>query len=175
VLKKTITYEDFNDETVSEDFFFHLTQAELVELELSHKGGLSESMQRIIDAEDNQAIMKEFKNIILSSYGRKSLDGRRFIKNQELRDEFLSSLAYNKLFMELISNSDAASEFLNGIIPKNLAEEVAKLSGATPAALTPVPAPEPEAITRADMMAMSQDELEQFNKRLAAGEVKISE
>ena len=70
MLKKTITYEDFNGDTVSEDFFFHLSKAELVELELSHEGGLSEALKRIVEAEDGKGIIAEFKNIILSSYGQ---------------------------------------------------------------------------------------------------------
>ena len=87
MLKKTITYEDFNGEEVSEDFFFHLSKAELVELELSHEGGLSESLQRIVAAQDGKSIIAEFKNILLTSYGQKSADGKRFIKNQQLREE----------------------------------------------------------------------------------------
>ncbi len=98
MLKKTITYEDFNGETVSEDFFFHLSKAELVELELSHQGGLSEALQRIVAAEDGKGIVAEFKNIILSAYGKKSDDGRHFTKNQQLREEFESSEAYSSLF-----------------------------------------------------------------------------
>lgn len=141
MLKKTITYEDFNGETVSEDFFFHLSKAELVELELSHEGGLSESLQKIVDAEDGKAIVAEFKNIILGSYGQKSPDGKRFVKNATLREEFESSEAYSTLFMELVTNTDAAIEFVNGIIPKGVVEEATKVT-----ALAPVPSPEPEKI-----------------------------
>jgi hypothetical protein len=129
VLKKTITYQDFNGEMVSEDFFFHLSKAELVELEMSHSDGLSASLQRIIDAEDNKSIVAEFKNIILTAYGKRSSDGRRFTKNQELRDEFISTEAYSALFMELITDTDAAIEFVNGIIPQGLTEEAAKAAG----------------------------------------------
>lgn len=128
MLKKTIKYKDFNDEEVSEDFYFHLSKAELVELEMSHEGGLSASLQNIIAAEDGKGIIKEFKNIILSAYGRKSPDGRRFIKSQELRDDFQASEAYSELFMELVTNTDAAIEFINGIIPQGMAEEAAKLA-----------------------------------------------
>ena len=99
MLKKTITYEDFNGEERSEDFFFHLSKAELVELEMSHQGGLSEALKRIVAAEDAKSIIAEFKNIILSAYGQRSEDGRRFTKNQTLRDEFESTEAYSVLFM----------------------------------------------------------------------------
>jgi hypothetical protein len=128
VLKKTITYTDFNDEEVSEDFFFHLSKAELVELELSHQGGLSAALERIVAAEDGKAIIAEFKGIILGSYGQKSLDGRRFVKNAQLREEFESSEAYSVLFMELVTDTDAAIEFVNGIIPQGMEEEMTQLA-----------------------------------------------
>jgi hypothetical protein len=120
VLKKTITYKDFNGEEVREDFLFHLSKAELVELEASHEDGLAEAMQRIVDAKDNKAIVAEFKKIILQSIGMKSMDGRRFIKTQQMRDEFESSEAYSTLFMELLTDTGAAVEFMNGIIPEGL-------------------------------------------------------
>lgn len=173
MLKKTIQYTDFNNEEVSEDFFFHLSQAELVELELSHKGGLSESLQKIIAAEDGKAIMTEFKNIILKSYGKRSEDGKRFIKNQELRDEFESSEAYSVLFMELVTDADKASEFVNGIVPKGLAEQAAKLSAVPPIAKDTVT--EPIVVTRAELLEMSQEDLAKTQERIEAGEVKLGE
>lgn len=176
MLKKTITYEDFNGETVSEDFFFHLSKAELVELEMSHQGGLSSALQRIVDAEDGKGIVAEFKNIILSAYGQKSLDGRRFVKNQTIREEFESTEAYSTLFMELVMNADAAAEFINGIIPQGMAEEAAKLAGteSTPA-LAPVPVPEPRVVTKKDIEEMSQDELAKLGDQIQSGEVKLAE
>jgi hypothetical protein len=175
VLKKTITYTNFNNEEVSEDFFFHLSKAELVELELSHQGGLSESLKRIIDAEDSKRLIEEFKNIILSAYGQKSIDGKRFIKNQALREEFESTEAYSTLFMELITDTDAAVEFVNGIIPQEIADEAARIAE-TPA-LTPVqdPKPEPKVVTRVEIMEMSAEDLEQLGSRISSGEVILSE
>lgn len=176
MLKKTLTYEDFNGETVSEDFFFHLSKAELVELELSHDGGLSESLKKIIASEDGKNIIAEFKNIILTAYGKRSDDGRRFIKSQALRDEFESTEAYSTLFMELVTNADAAVEFVNGIIPAGLTEEAAKLAGIDPAT-TPIIAvvSEPTIISRKDVEEMSQEELDKLGPRLASGEAKLSE
>jgi hypothetical protein len=130
MLKKTITYKNFNDEEVSEDFFFHLSKAELVELEMSYKGGLTEQIQRIAKAQDGKAIIAEFKNIILGSYGERSADGRRFIKNKALRDEFESTEAYSTLFMELVTDAEKAAEFVRGVIPSDLAEEAAKVVSA---------------------------------------------
>jgi hypothetical protein len=128
VLKKTIKYKDFNGEEVSEDFLFNLSKAELVELEASHEDGLAEAMTRIVDANDNKAIVAEFKKIILLAYGKKSADGKRFIKNQTLRDEFESTEAYSTLFMELLTDTDAAIVFMNGIIPEGLVEDAEKLT-----------------------------------------------
>jgi hypothetical protein len=178
VLKKTITYEDFNGETVSEDFFFHLSKAELVELEMSHTGGLSATLERIIAAQDNKALIKEFKSLILSSYGKRSEDGRRFIKNQELRDEFESSEAYSVLFMELVTDTNAAIEFTQGMIPANLEEDAKKLQAANePAPVTPISPPksEPEFVTKASIASMTGEELAELGPRLASGEVKIAE
>ena len=172
MLKKTITYEDFNGETVSEDFFFHLSKAELVELEMSHTGGLSASLERIIAAQDNKALIVEFKNLILSSYGKRSDDGRRFIKNQELRDEFESTEAYSTLFMELVTDTDAAIEFVQGVIPTDLEGDAKKLQAAIePTPVTPISPP--EIVTKADIARMSEEELSTFGKRLAKGEVRI--
>jgi hypothetical protein len=175
VLKKTITYEDFNGETISEDFFFHLSKAELVELEMSHKGGLSESMKRIIAAEDNASLIKEFKNLILSAYGKRSDDGRQFIKNQELRDEFVSTEAYSALFMELVTDTNAAIEFVQGVIPKGLADEAAEvvnIGGDQP--VTPIPR-SPEVITRSDLARMSAADVATLGERIQKGEVVIQE
>ena len=174
MLKKTITYEDFNGDTVSEDFFFHLSKAELVELELSHQGGLSEALQRIVDAEDGKSIVAEFKNIILGAYGKRSDDGKRFVKNQTLREEFESTEAYSTLFMELVTDADAAAEFINGIIPQGMAEEAAKLAATEDKpALTPVP--ETKILTRKDITEMPSEELSTLGDRIQSGEVTLSE
>lgn len=173
MLKKTITYTDFNDEEVSEDFFFHLSKAELVELEMSHEGGLSESLQKIVDAEDGKAIVAEFKNIILTSYGQKSPDGRRFVKNTALREEFESTEAYSTLFMELVTDADAAAEFMNGIVPQmdDIATKVTALSPVPPP--PPEPPTEIEVISRAQMMETSPEELTALMERVKKGEVRI--
>jgi len=170
VLKKTITYEDFNGEKVSEDFFFHLSKAELVELELSHQGGLSESLQKIIADEDGKSIIAEFKNIILSAYGKRSEDGKRFVKNATVREEFESSEAYSALFMELVTNADTAVEFINGIIPTNLGEEAAKITGAD----LEVVKTKPQVMSRAEVRKLSTEEMQKLGERVAAGEVVIS-
>lgn len=117
MLKKTITYTDYNGTTRKEDFYFNLTQAEVTELEVSVEGGLVEMINRIVAAQNGKVIIETFKDIILRAYGEKSPDGRRFIKNQEVRDAFAQTEAYSNLFMELATDAKAASEFFNGIVP----------------------------------------------------------
>lgn len=117
MLKKTITYTDYNGTTRKEDFYFNLTQAEVTELEVSVEGGLVEMINRIVAAQNGKVIIETFEDIILRAYGEKSPDGRRFIKNQEVRDAFAQTEAYSKLFMELATDAKAASEFVNGIVP----------------------------------------------------------
>lgn len=123
MLKKTITYTDYNGTTRKEDFYFNLTQAEVTELEVSVEGGLVEMINRIVAAQNGKVIIETFKDIILRAYGEKSPDGRRFIKNQEVRDAFAQTEAYSKLFMELATDAKAASEFVNGIVPPKTEKE----------------------------------------------------
>lgn len=175
MLKKTITYTDFNGEEVSEDFFFHLSKAELVELELSYRDGLQETIKRIVEAEDGKAIIAEFKKIILGSYGQRSPDGRRFIKNQALREEFESTEAYSTLFMELVTDAEKAAEFVRGVIPQDLAEEATKVT-ASPPVLAEAPSPEPEKreeITRAQLVEMSGEDFRNMQERINSGEVVV--
>lgn len=173
MLKKTITYQDFNNDSVTEDFYFHMSKAELVELELSYQGGLTEQLKRIMDAQDGQAIIAEFKKIILGSYGQRSPDGKRFIKTQTLREEFESTEAYSTLFMELVTDAQKAAEFVQGIIPADLAEEAAKVAG--PVAV-PDPEPsEPRKVTQAEMVAMPAEELVKVQQQLNSGEAVMVE
>lgn len=131
MLKKSITYTDFNGDEITEDFFFHLSKADLIEMEVAHPGGLSDHLQSIVASEDGARIMAEFKNLITSSYGIKSDDGKRFIKSKMMTDEFMQTEAYSNLFLELCTNADAASEFVNGMLPAGLADDVAKISAET--------------------------------------------
>lgn len=133
MLKETITYTDYNGVERTEDHYFNLTKAELMEMEMSTTGGLAEMIQRIVAAQDAPAIIKIFKELILSAYGQKSPDGKRFIKNQELRDEFSQTEAYSQLFMKLATDADAAAKFVSGIIPKDIDLNDPKLAGKIPA------------------------------------------
>lgn len=126
MLKKTITYTDYNGTERTENHYFNLSKAELTEMELSTTGGFADMIQNIIDAQDGPAIMKIFKDIILKAYGEKSPDGKRFIKSDELSTAFSQTEAYSELFMELVTDAEKASEFINAIIPADIAAEAAK-------------------------------------------------
>ena len=126
MLKKTIEYVDYNNITRKEDYYFNLSKAEITEMEMGVKGGLTETITRIVAAQDSPAIIKIFKDLILKAYGVKSPDGKRFEKSEELSTEFAQTEAYSNLFMELAFDANKAAEFINGIVPADLAKEAAK-------------------------------------------------
>ena len=132
MLKKTITYTDYNGVERSENFYFNLTKAEIIEMELGTVGGFAEMVQRIVDAKDAPTIIKIFKDLVLKAYGEKSADGKRFIKSDELRESFAQTEAYSQLFMELATDSKAASAFVNGIVPADVAKQAAQQQSVVP-------------------------------------------
>lgn len=120
MLKKTITYTDYNGTERTEDFYFNLTKPEVLEMEVSAKGGMAEMLQNIVSAQDARTMLKIFKDIILTAYGEKAPDGRGFIKvkdGHKLSEDFAQTEAYSTLFMELVEDADKAAEFINGILP----------------------------------------------------------
>jgi hypothetical protein len=119
MLSKKIKYLDFNGNEREEEFLFNLTKAEVMEMELSEAGGLAESIQKVIAAQDAPKIIKIFKELILKAYGEKSADGKMFVKSDELSRNFSYTNAYSKLFMELATNDEAAAAFVNGIVPND--------------------------------------------------------
>lgn len=120
MIMQTITYTDYNGNERKENFFFNLSKAELMEMEASKKGGLSTYIQSIIEAQDVTQLMGLFKELIIKSYGVKSPDGKRFIKNQEVVDEFIQSEAYSELYVMLATDEQKATAFVNGIIPQSI-------------------------------------------------------
>lgn len=125
MLKKIITYTDYNGVERTEPFYFNLSKAELMEMELGVTGGMTEMLDKIIAAKDAPSLMKTFKEMIMKSYGIKSDDGKRLIKSEELSIAFTQTEAYSVLFMELITDDKAAADFVNGIIPNEIQAEVA--------------------------------------------------
>ena len=121
MLKKLIKYVDYDGHERSENFYFYMSKAELMEMELGTVGGMQNLIQLIIDKQDIPKIMEAFKTIILKAYGEKSPDGRRFIKSKELSEAFSQTEAYSNLYMELITDANAAAAFINGIVPSDVA------------------------------------------------------
>jgi hypothetical protein len=175
LLRKPITYTDFNGDEQTEDFYFNLTKAELVELEMGHEGGLSDALRKIVASKDGAKIMQEFKSIILRSYGQRSMDGKRFVKSQQLRDEFESTEAYSELFMSIVTDPEAAADFVRGIMPGDLMAQ-AQLTMETEVEEQPEkPAPfeppaEPKLISWDEAQAMDASERQ---AGLNSGSIKV--
>lgn len=117
MLKETITYTDYNGIERTEDFWFNLTKAEVTEMELGISGGLTEMIKRVVAAQDGPSIIKIFKDFVLKAYGVKSPDGKRFIKSEELTNEFAQTEAYSELFMRMATDAEYAANFFNAILP----------------------------------------------------------
>lgn len=122
MLKKTIAYTDYNGADRTEDFYFNLSKAEIMEMELGVSGGFVEMINKIIAAQDTPSLVKIFKDMVLKAYGEKSPDGKRFIKSEELATEFSQTEAYSVLFMELATDAEAGANFVNGIVPADMAQ-----------------------------------------------------
>lgn len=120
MIKKTVTYIDYNGVERTEDFYFNLSKAEVAEMELSVEGGFSKMLEKLIASKDNVQIVNIFKEMVLKAYGEKSPDGKRFIKSKELAEAFSQTEAYSEIFIELALNEEAAAAFVNGIMPANL-------------------------------------------------------
>ncbi len=126
MLKKRIKYEDYNGETREEDFYFNLSKAELTEMMFSVEGGLDNKIRKIIDAKNTPESIKLVKDIIIKSYGEKSADGKRFIKSKELTEAFMQTEAYSELYIELATNDIAAADFIFGILPTSISDQLNK-------------------------------------------------
>lgn len=126
MLKKTITYTDYDGRERTEDFYFNLTKAELIEMDFSAKGGMQKLLKQITETNDRKRLIELAKDLILRSYGVKSEDGRRFVKSKELSEEFSQTEAFSELFMEVGTDDGAAVAFVKGILPQGLAAEVDK-------------------------------------------------
>lgn len=126
MLKKTITYEDYDGNTRTEDFYFNLNEAELTELRLSRNGGIEVMMDRIVKEQNAPEIIALVKEIIMLAYGKKSDDGKTFMKSPEISQEFVCTEAYNELFMDVVSSPESASNFFNAILPKKIQQAIAE-------------------------------------------------
>lgn len=127
MLKKTMTTVDFGGTERTEDYYFNLTKAEIMEMQLCTDGGFVETVKKIVEAKNQLELTRLFKKIICASYGVLSPDGRKFVKNQQVLDDFMATQAYSDLYIELLSgDGKAAEDFVTGILPKDLTNEAAK-------------------------------------------------
>jgi hypothetical protein len=116
VLKKSITYKDFDGKKRSEELYFNLTEPELVRLDVAYKGGLEKHVKQLDPEERPNEVLELFETVIRTSYGEKSEDGRFFVKDPNAVSLFMQSAAYSALFMELIQDADKAAAFVNGLV-----------------------------------------------------------
>lgn len=123
MLKKTVTYEDYNGVERTEDFYFNLTKSEIMKLEMGTDGGYAEMLQRISDAKDAPEIMAQFERILKLAYGERSDDGRRFVKSEAISEAFAQTPAYDTIFMELCTDAELAAKFINAIVPKDMQQK----------------------------------------------------
>lgn len=126
MLKKTITYTDYNGNARKEDFYFNMTKADLMKMEMSTTGGMQNMLERIVNTQNAKKVAEVLEQIILGAYGEKSDDGKRFIKSKELSEAFAQTEAYSELFISLLTNENEADAFIKGIIPADLAAQVAE-------------------------------------------------
>ena len=124
MFKETVSYEDYDGNQRTEDFYFNLTKPELLELNFENAGGLEKYLKKIVDSNNNKEIISTFKKIVLMAYGEKSDDGRRFIKSDEMKKEFEQSAAYPEIFMKYATDANAAAKFVNGVFPKDMAGQL---------------------------------------------------
>ena len=123
MIKKTVNYTDFNDMERTEDLHFHMTEPELIKLSVSKEGGFERYIDQMIQTNNMKEVVAILEEVIQLTYGVKTDDGR-FVKNKENLEKFLSSEAYNVVFMEIAQNAETAAAFINGVIPKNLSKKV---------------------------------------------------
>lgn len=136
MIKETITLRDFNDEEYTTTVHFNLSKAELIEMQTSEDGGLENKIRTMLDRKDGKTIMRTFKEILLSSYGILSADGKRFQKSEEIRRNFESSPEYDYMYTSLLQDPKKAADFINRVIPSSMAEEVKKMDVENPTSFT---------------------------------------
>lgn len=132
MITKQITYTDFNGDQQTDTFYFNLTKAEMIELNMSAEGGIEDSINTVIRSRNNSEIHEMFKRIIGKSYGIKSVDGRFFRKSPEILAEFESTEAYSELIMEMFTDTTALSAFVIGLMPADLVEKAGLKDATTP-------------------------------------------
>lgn len=172
MLKRTFKYEDLDGNQVEETLYFNLTKAEITEMELSMTGGLGEHINAIVKSLDGAQIIETFKMILLKAVGRRSEDGRRLYKSEEIQKDFLFSPAYDEMFMSLVTDADAAAEFIKAIVPADISEEFEKteVGAAKDGPQTPKPwIEEDREPTQKELVEMSKEDLQEVFRRRQRG------
>lgn len=124
MLKRPITYFDFDGNEATEEFYFNLSKVELAQLQFSSDEGFSAMLEKIMASEDKKAILDTFTDIIGLSYGIRSDDGKRFIKSPQLSEEFKQTPAFDALIMSLVGDAGAAAAFVIGVIPSDMQSQI---------------------------------------------------
>ena len=127
MIKKTISYTDFDGNSVKEDLYFNISKAEAMKLEYTSDGRLTDFMSRVskkasegsLDAEEEEKIVKFIVDFVLQAYGKKSEDGRRFIKSEQIRSEFSQSAAFDAFLDELLGSEEYMKTFFSSVVPNN--------------------------------------------------------
>lgn len=125
MIKKTITYKDLDNNPITETFWFNLRQVDIAKMELMRKGGgFAESLQKVIADKDGETIINAFEDIIGKSYGIRREDNKGLEKSPEITKAFMETDAYSILFMELVLDAVASAEFIKGIVPPEMSENM---------------------------------------------------
>ena len=126
--KKTLKYTDYDGNEREEDFYFNLSKAEILEMQLSVEGGFVSYIQKIISSQDVPSLISVFKELVLKAYGEKSSDGRRFIKSKDISEAFSQTEAYSDFFMQLVMDSEEATKFVNSIVPADISQDANRVN-----------------------------------------------
>lgn len=126
MIKKTVKYEDYNGDTVTEDFYFHLTETEITKMKFSENGGLDKYIEKIMNERDHGKLIDLLDTFILNAYGVKTADGRSLIKTEDAKTQFRCCPAYDEIFMECVGDTDKAVAFITGVLPKKMQENARK-------------------------------------------------
>jgi hypothetical protein len=161
VFKRDITYIDFNDETQTETLYFNLTMAEMAELNFEFDEGFESFVKQAALEKNNKRLFSMFKLIMAWSYGRRTPDGKGFVKKKEWLDELFSGRAYEELFLWLFTSEANASQFYIDVMPKDIEKRLAEINRNRETT------PSDESSTTKKLRDMSREELEEaFAKRL---------
>ena len=176
MLKIPVKYKDFNDVEQEEILYFHLSKVDIIRLEVAHKGGLKEALEKIIAAEDGLTIMNELEGIFKASYGIKSPDGRTHLKNDEIWEEFANSNAYEAFFMKMVMDAELSAQFIQSVVPADLVEQAAEMAKQEVLNIdVPEVKKDVRIYTQAEIKEMPADQFLLLAPQLASGEAVVED